>query len=179
MKKIAFVLVLVIVALIATGVIAADENDVFLPLLYGGPALAPPAETPTSTPENVNPTATLPTETPTSTPDNEGGYNWVFVGRAGNIEEILEFFGVSPGYCYDILYTKVEKTIYLEAAKIPVSECDRDGYNPAADWPPPEFPPPPSLPPEFAYGDVFKLELGINAKKVCSVFWPDNCVDVR
>jgi len=134
MKKLTLVLILVITALLASSVIAANENDVFLPLLYGGPAVAPPAETPTSTPEIVDPTPALPTETPTTTPDNEDGYNWVFVGRAGNVEEILEIFGVSPGYCYDILYTKVEKTIYLEAAKIPVSECDRDGYNPAKEY---------------------------------------------
>lgn len=180
MKKIAFVLVLVFVGLIATGVIAANENDVFLPLLYGGPALAPPAETPTSTPENIDPTATLPTETPTSTPDNEDGYNWVFVGDAYNDEEgFTVVWGHRPGYCYDLIHTKVEKTIYLEAVKIPVSECDRDGYNPAADWPPPEDPPPANLPPEFDWGEIYKLVLDVNAKQVCSVFWPVNCVDVR
>jgi hypothetical protein len=183
MKKYAFAIVIALVVLLVTGVIAADENDVFLPLVYEGHSLAPPdgtpifTETPTSTPTET-PTST-PTETPTPTPEGGEDYNWVFVGRAGNLDDTLTIYGVSPGYCYDILYSKVEKTIYLEAAKIPVDECDRDGYNPDADWPPPEFPPPPSLPPEFAYGDVFKLVLDVNAKFVCSVYWPSNCVNVR
>jgi hypothetical protein len=180
MKKITFVLMLVISALLASGVIAANENDVFLPLLYGGPAVAPPAETPTSTPEVVDPTPALATETPTTTPDNEDGYNWVFIGDAYNNEEGLTvIWGHKPGYCYDLTHNKVEKTIYLESVKIPIGECDRDGYNPAAEWPPPEFPPPPSLPPEFDYGHIYKLVLDINAKVVCSVYWPENCVNVR
>jgi len=184
MKKFTVVLVLVFVALFATGVIAANENGVFLPLVYRGPALAPPTETPvftetpTSTPEDVDPTASLPTETPTPTPKYIDGYNWVIVGWAKNMDDVLVIYGGKPGYCYDILYTKVEKTIYLEAAKIPVNECDRDGYNPEADWPPPEYPPPTALPPEFGDYYAYKLELGINAKEVCSVFWPENCNDV-
>jgi len=179
MKKIVIVLVLVFVALISTSVIAANENGVFLPLIYGGSTLISPTETPTPTPEDVEPTATLPTDTPTSTPGFDDDYNWVFVGRAGNVDGVLIIYGVSPGYCYDVRHTKVEKTIYLEAVKIPIGDCDRDGYNPDADWPPPEFPPPPSLPPEFAYGDVYKLVLDINAKVVCSVFWPENCKNVQ
>ena len=57
MKKFTVVLVLVFMALIATGVIAANENDVFMPMVYGGPIVAPPTETP------------IFTETPTSTPE--------------------------------------------------------------------------------------------------------------
>ena len=161
MKKIAFVLVLVFVGLIATGVIAANENDVFLPLLYGGPALAPPAETPTPTPKYVD------------------GYNWVFVGVAYNDKDgSTVVWGHRPGYCYDLIHTKVEKTIYLEAVKIPLDQCE-PWKNKDAPWPPPEFPPPTELPPEFDWGEIYKLVLDVNAKVVCSVYWPVNCVDVR
>jgi len=160
MKKIVIVIVLVFVALISTSVIAANENGVFLPLVYSGSTLISP------------------TETPTPTPEAGDGYNWVFVGRAGNVDGVLIIYGVSPGYCYDVRHTKVEKTIYLEAVKIPIGDCDRDGYNPDAAWPPPEFPPPSSIPPDFAYGDVYKLVLDINAKVVCSVYWPENCKNV-
>lgn len=178
MKKYTIVLVLVFMALLATGVIAANENGVFLPMVYGGQTLAPPTETPTSTPEEVEPTAT-PTETPSPTPEHGDDYNWVFVGDAYKDGEFTVVWGHKPGYCYDLIHTKVEKTIYLEAERIPASECDRDGYNPDADWPPPEFLAPPSIPPEFDWGHIYKLELDINAKVVCSVYWPENCVDVR
>jgi hypothetical protein len=161
MKKFTFVIILVVTALLASGVIAANENDVFLPIVYGGPTLPPPSETPTPTPEYVD------------------GYNWVFVGVAFKQDEFTVIWGHKPGYCYDLKHNKVEKTIYLEAVKIPVSECDRESYNPEAPWPPPEFPPPPSLPPEFDYGHIYKLVLDVNAKVVCSVYFPANCVNVR
>lgn len=161
MKKFAAVLVIVTVALSVTGVIAADVNDVFLPLVYGGPTLMPPTETPTPTPEYVE------------------GYDWVFVGLAYKDGESTVIWGHKPGYCYDLLHTKVEKTITLKAVKIPDSECDRDSYNPAAPWPPPDFPPPTQLPPEFDWGHVYKLVVNVNAKVVCSGYWPDNCYNVR
>lgn len=170
MKKYAFVLVLVIVALFATGVIAEDINDVFLPLVYGGATLAPPTETPTQAP---------PTKTPVPTPEFVDGYDWVFVGLAYQDEDTTVIWGHKPGYCYDLSHTKVEKTITLEAVKIPDNECDRSTYNPDAPWPPPDFPPPISLPPEFDWGHVYKLVLNVNAKVVCSGYWPDNCYDVR
>ena len=177
MKKYVLVIVLVFGALLASGVIAANENDVFLPLVYGGAKLATPTETPifTETPPST------PTETPTLTPEAGEDYNWVFVGDAYKDRETEEtvIWGHKPGYCYDLIHTKVEKTIYLEAVKIPVDECDRDSYNPDAPWPPPEFPPPPSLPPEFDWGHIYKLVLDINAKVVCSIYWPENCVNVR
>ena len=169
MKKYAFVIALVGLAVLASGVIAEGENDVFIPMVFGGPIVEPATETPT-------PTETLtPTEMPTPTQTYVDGYNWVFVGRAGNEGEILVIYGVKPGYCYDIVYSKEEKTIYLEAVNIPINECNRDDYNPNGEWPPPEFPPPASLPPDFAYGEIFKLVLDINAKQVCSVYWPNNC----
>jgi hypothetical protein len=172
MKKYAFVIALVLLAIFASGVIAEGENAVFIPMVFGGPIVEPATETPT-------PTEPLtPADTPTPTQEYVDGYNWVFVGRAGNIDDTLTIYGVSPGYCFDIQYLKEEKTIYLEAAKIPIDECDRGGYNPDAEWPPPEYPPPAYLPPDFAYGDTFKLVLDINAKVVCSVYWPENCVAV-
>lgn len=176
MKKFTIVLVFVFMALLATGVIAANENGVFLPMVYRGPVIAPPSETPTSTPEEVEPTAT-PTERPSPTPEEGDDYNWVFVGDAYKDGEFTVVWGHKPGYCFDLIHTKVEKTIYLEAERIPLDQCER--WEGPAPWPPPEFPPPNELPPEFDWGHIYKLELDINAKEVCSVYWPVNCVDVR
>ena len=117
-------------------------------------------------------------DAPTSTPEPHGDA-WVYVGgvikRSGN----LVIFGAKPGYCSDVEWVKQGGVIRVTAYEIPISECDRSGYNPDAPWPPPYYPVPTTLPPEYPFYDAWTLKLDTNAQKVCGTYFDGNCVDVR
>jgi hypothetical protein len=100
-----------------------------------------------------------PTQTP-APPPTPPGYDWIFVGVAFSFEppETLVVWGHKPGFCYDVLYKVDGSVIDLWAQKS--SDCNPDDWH-GEVWPPPEFPVPPSIPPEFDYGEIFKIEIPV------------------
>ena len=119
---------------------AAAEHQVHIPMIYF---------TPTETP------------TPPPTPVTLPGYDWVFVGAAFSYEppETLLVYGLKPGFCYDILHDKNGSVVNLWAQK--TNDCNPEDWH-GQDWPPPEFPIPATVPPEFDYGEIFKIEIPVN-----------------
>lgn len=119
---------------------ATAEHQVHLPAIYF---------TPTETP------------TPPPTPVTPPGYDWVFIGAAYSYEppETLMVYGHKPGFCYDVLHKKDGSDINLWAQK--TNDCDPEDWH-GEVWPPPEFPIPETIPPDFDYGEIFKLEISVN-----------------
>jgi len=162
--------ILVVFLLVVLGEVSgvggtAGSTNAFLPLVFNTFPKPSPVPTP------------VPVPTPTPIP---GVGSWVFVGYAYNYGDITKLYGVKASHCATVEDMKVNKTAWIRSELVPFDECDRGGYNPEAPWPPPVFDPPVSLPPEFAYGDVFGLELPYNVKQVCSVYYGEsNCIDVR
>ena len=189
--KIVVKLVVIAVIIVILGIVVASagasglSGKLWMPIAFkGGQYPGAPTHTATPTPTIVptlKPTRT-PTPPPTPTPEPElkpaaeSTYDWVYVGRAGNIGEQIEIYAVVAGQCYDFVlhhfeYTPDGKLAVLIAREIVEGAwwCSVPPYNPDAVWPPPQSPPPPVLPPDFGYGDTQKKTFNWNAAIVCGV----------
>ena len=109
-------------------------------------------------PQIYLPPTALPTPQPT--PVTLPGYDRIFVGAAFAYEppETLMVSGYKPGFCYEVLYKVDGSVIDLWAQK--TNDCDPNDWH-GSEWSPPEFPVPPSIPPEFDYGEIFKIEIPV------------------
>jgi len=163
----------------------SSGQNAYLPLVFCD--TCPPPPTPTNTPKP--PTPIPPTPTPTPTPiDGEGGYTWLFAGRAGPDGEDTVVFGIVPGVCY---YAKIDhyeldgKMVILRSQKYKLDTwpCVQENFNPDMQWPPPEYDVPPEVPPPFGWGDTFKQYIPGNYKYVCGYcdscgYGTLNCIEV-
>ena len=191
MKNVLLVLLVILIGALLIAVVPPPlwyvemVHSAYMPIVFKE-GQYPGAPTHTSTPTNtimptLAPTRTptpppTPTPTPKLLPPEESTYDWVFVGRAGNIGEQIEIYAVVAGQCYDFYlhhfeYTPQGKTAILIAREIVEGAwwCSSPPYNPDAIWPPPQSPPPPVLPPDFGYGDTQKKVFNWNANIVCGV----------
>jgi len=179
-KLLWLVLLVVVIALAVVMVRTAysmGSNILLMPLIFkNGSYVDTPPPTITSTPKPTKTEPPPPTATPTPVYASTSTYEWVYVGRAENSGETIEVIGVIPGYCYDMIFDHWEdhpkgKLAVLRAKEIADGYwwCTSPPYNPAAPWPPPQFPPPTTLPPEFGYGEIFKKVFDWNAAIVCGI----------
>lgn len=144
-------LFIVLLSVSAIALTAAGQM-LFIPMIFGN--------------DGIDPTAT-PISTPTA-------YTWAYVGMAFERGDQLKIYGIRPGYCYEMRYTKNVKTVNISSEKITLDECDREGW--AGEWPPPEYGIPLEFPPPFMWGEVFSMKLDMGAKKVCGSF---HCIEVK
>lgn len=192
-KRLAVYAVLIVIGFTGARALAGAvvENKLFMPIVFGSGGYPTVEPTATLTPTK-KPTATIepPTPVPTPTPTliyAEGGYDWIYVGRAEVVGDGVEVLGMKPGFCYEVQVDRIEwdgTLLVLKAQKILEGTywCTEEYWH--GTYPPPEYPPPTVLPPDYLEGEVYKWVGDRTFKTVCGYcstceFGTLNCIEVK
>jgi len=191
---------LIFVLLLATGVTAAQQETLYMPLVFkNGVLYDTPTPTVTATPTKTA-TPKPPTPTPTATPtlvQAEGGNSCVYVDFAWrNSDGSTTIAGLVPSVCsymtqYDVQAGGTLLIVKANRIKTDTYGCEESDFGPLVEWPPvdSDCPPPPEdeLRDEWGrilWGDFETLTHPNSYQVVCGYCeecgypYTVNCVDV-